>query len=227
MTDSTRTWSLKKDVATWYYTVLPPDDIDLREPPQRAQWFADWTKQLLSVLPPLAVPTEVAISTHEGGEDARVVAGEGMTRTVAGWLASHSDVYQVELLLSLAITQPSTSDAAPEVIHTDAGRILVRVELDPDTGELDDKALADGDAVWMAFTLNTDAYCPRTFRPDPDNQGVARANAPSLREFLHRLEERVGARFDAAESLSFSDQLARYGFSADSQARRPSADGSQ
>ncbi|MCB9553892.1 MAG: hypothetical protein H6705_18815 [Myxococcales bacterium] len=215
MSDSLRTWSLKKDVATWYYTVTAPEDIDLRESSQRAPWLAGLVGRLLDALPPLAPAAEVVLSTHDLGEDAHVAHYDHSSDGIMSWVASHQDVYQIEVELTLAIIEQA-ADGAPETTHIEGGRILIRVELDPDTGELDEQELAKDDAIWMTFGLHTDAFCPRTFRVNPDNGWVARANGPALAAFLHRLEDRLGLRFDAVESLSFSEQVNRYGFGADS-----------
>ncbi len=189
----TGTWRWERSCATWVFELpLPPDA-------PAAAAIAACARGVLAALPGFAVPAVAEWTTESAGDDA-AVQGRGTTideATVAETLRAHPDLIALALDLDLQVLAP---DGATDAIVDDGAMVRIeRIErIDAQLG------------LWVS--LNVDLYARRSFGANPDNEQLARLNAPRLTAFLARLVEATGARFHSVDAPSYAGQATPRGF---------------
>jgi hypothetical protein len=184
----TGTWRRERSCATWTF------EVPLRGTTP-AGAIATCAHGLLAALPGFAVPAVADWTTASAGDEA-ALQPRG-TRiddaTIDTTLRLHPDLIALALDVDLQVVAPDGSEVTLEdgaVLHI----------------ELEDDQLV----LW--FALHVDLYARRTLGANPDNEPLARRNAPRLTAFLARLAATTGARFHSVDAPSYAGQATPHGF---------------
>jgi uncharacterized protein (TIGR02996 family) len=153
--------------------------------------------RILRSLTGFAVPVAAEWTTRSAGEDA-VVHPRGTLIDEAlleATFRDHPDVEVLGLDLDLVVTAP---DGVTEAVIRDGAWLVVEQDGEHLTGDL---------------RLNVDVHARRTWGHIPDNETLARLNAPRLATFLTRLREKSAARVRSVETRDpfYQDQFTYQG----------------
>jgi len=118
------------------------------------------------------------------------------------YLSETDDITDVDFILTLHCYEVDENLNTKEINFEIGGAIYLVIELDEDGNIISSPKCKEHSPVWMSVHLDVDIHAPLLKRTKQSEE-TARINAPILKNFLKRLENRLPIELNEVEAAPY------------------------